>query len=282
MKRIILFILFAVSIIEASNKSSMAVLNFECPYNPDLGWRVAEIIRTELIDAGNYNIVSRILIEDILNKKELHFSEAINESTAVIVGELLNVDNIIIGSVAETKKRITINTRLINVRTKEAEVEKHTYGENKKDLPNMCYRMALMINDSVYTESSPKKESEKTAIYAIGIGFPPSGMSMSEGKRTALEIAKRNSFSDTMLKLQRITLWGKPVSEIIENNPVAKEIFIVYMKDVVKNGTVEISDDGKTSIRLKILLHGNNGLFTMLNKFIDTNNTKSSSDTTAL
>ncbi|MBE9223439.1 penicillin-binding protein activator LpoB [Cyanobacterium stanieri LEGE 03274] len=101
---------------------------------------VSEIIVSELVNSGNYRVIERSRIQDILDEQNFGASDRVDNATAAQIGRLLGVELIMVGSITQfdlqdrdtgfgffgfgfgnqTKKAlVTINTRLINTTTGE-------------------------------------------------------------------------------------------------------------------------------------------------------------------
>lgn len=104
------------------------------------GRGVSEIIVNELVTSGNYRVIERSRIQDVLNEQNFGASGRVDNSTAAEIGRLLGVELIMVGSITQfdlqdrntgfgflgfgfgnqTKKAlVTINSRLINTTTGE-------------------------------------------------------------------------------------------------------------------------------------------------------------------
>ena len=110
-------LVFAINIF-ASEKISMAVYNFDVSQvQPETGSSVADFIQTALYRTGRFNIVERKSIEKILKEQAFQKTGCTSTDCAVEVGKILNVNNIITGSVAKTGQMYIISIRLVDVET---------------------------------------------------------------------------------------------------------------------------------------------------------------------
>jgi hypothetical protein len=67
----------------------VAVLDFQSLLaSEDYGIAVAEILRTELVGLGDYTIIERGMLQQIIEEQSLQLSGAIDSETAVEIGKL--------------------------------------------------------------------------------------------------------------------------------------------------------------------------------------------------
>lgn len=79
-----------------------------------------QTLTSRVISLGNYIVVERANIDKILKEQKFQHSGCTNSECAVEIGQLLNADLTIIGSVGKVGQTYTIQTRIINVETGEA------------------------------------------------------------------------------------------------------------------------------------------------------------------
>ncbi len=101
------------------NIRRVAVLSFESsPDDFQAGSHISKLFETNLLQTGLYQIAERAEIEKIL--KERGFGKALEGDKATLrqVGELLNVDGIIFGSVSQYNRfNLGFTARLVSVKS---------------------------------------------------------------------------------------------------------------------------------------------------------------------
>ena len=131
----------------------VAVLDFKSILAPsDLGIAVAEILRTELIGVGDYTVIERGMLEEILSEQELQLTGAVDSETAVEIGKLTGAKLVVIGSIVKTGSVYTINSRFIDVETGVAKVGQNIRGQGEDQISNMVRQLALIIAGKTVTE----------------------------------------------------------------------------------------------------------------------------------
>ncbi|MCP4405123.1 MAG: hypothetical protein GY801_48455, partial [bacterium] len=149
---ILCIILFSLS---AYAGEKVAVLDFKSILAPpELGVAVAEILRTELIGVGEYTVIERGMLEQILSEQELQLTGAVNSETAVEIGRLTGAKLVVIGSIVKTGSVYTINSRFIDVETGIAKVGQNIRGQGEDQISNMVQQLAQIIAGKTVTEEA--------------------------------------------------------------------------------------------------------------------------------
>lgn len=150
MKYLTLFMLFAVIVLCSASFSfaadTIAVLDFKSLLaDEDLGIAVAEILRTELASLGDYTVIERGMLEQILEEQALQSSGAIDSETAAEIGKLLGANLVVTGSIVKTGDVYTINSRFIDMETGIIKTGQNIRGEGENEISNMVHQLALVI-----------------------------------------------------------------------------------------------------------------------------------------
>jgi TolB-like protein len=161
-----LVFLFAFAVTDggtATGKATVAVLDFESIGSEEyLGKAVAEIMRTELVGTDRFRVVERAQIKQALNEQALQMSGAIDTKSAIELGKLLRADLIIVGSVVKIGSSYTINSRMIDVKTGEAQLGRNATGN---DL-NLLTSLSRDLIDGLFGPEKQAAVGEKTLTSA--------------------------------------------------------------------------------------------------------------------
>jgi TolB-like protein len=113
----------------AAGKQTVAVLDFESIGSEEhLGKAISEIMRTELVGTDRFRVVERAQIRQALQEQALQVSGATDTQNAVKIGKLLGADLIVVGSVVKIGNSYTVNSRMIDVKTGEAQLGRNATG----------------------------------------------------------------------------------------------------------------------------------------------------------
>ncbi len=138
----------------------VAVLDFKSILAPeDLGIAVAEILRTELVGLGDYTVIERGMLEQVMQEQSLQLTGAVDSETAVEIGKLVGAKLVVTGSIVKTGSVYTINARFIDVETSIAKVGQNIRGQGEDEISNMVHQLALIITGkAVVTEDTVPAE----------------------------------------------------------------------------------------------------------------------------
>ncbi len=126
----------------------IAVLDFKSLLaDEELGVAVAEILRTELASLGDYTVIERGMLEQILEEQALQSSGAIDSETAAEIGKLLGANLVVTGSIVKTGDVYTINSRFIDIETGIIKTGQNIRGEGDNEISNLVRQLALEITD---------------------------------------------------------------------------------------------------------------------------------------
>lgn len=103
------FVLFSQDVKKQGKKKRIAVLTFEDKtssgyrwgYYKDVGDGVTEMILTELVKSGKYQVIERTRIDKLIAEQKLQQSGLVSEQSAVEIGKLLGVELAVFGAVTE-------------------------------------------------------------------------------------------------------------------------------------------------------------------------------------
>jgi curli biogenesis system outer membrane secretion channel CsgG len=112
------------------------------------GWgaSLAEMLTTALINSGHYRIIERKQLEKVLEEQALGQSGALDSETAVVVGKLMSLDAIVIGSISALASTLEADARILDVETGEAIAAAHSRAASADDLRQMAEALAKDIS----------------------------------------------------------------------------------------------------------------------------------------
>jgi hypothetical protein len=119
---LVLFALFAGIAFAQDQKIRIGVVEFEEKNDIGLdsaGTIVAELVVTEIINTGRYQVEERLFLQKVLEEQELMMSGVIDSRQASQIGKVYAIDALVSGSVMRIGSQITVTGRLIQVETGE-------------------------------------------------------------------------------------------------------------------------------------------------------------------
>ena len=116
MKRFIFLILMIGSVFAQESKINIAVLDLDPTGIDDENARfLSDRLRAELFKTNHFNVVERDKMNTILQEQGFQQSGCTSLECAVEIGQLLNVEQMVAGTIGKIENIYSINLRLINV-----------------------------------------------------------------------------------------------------------------------------------------------------------------------
>lgn len=140
MKRIILFVIISslyFVVPSYGEKMRIVIMDFKADgVQAATANRVSELIRTEMINSGEFLIIERKQMDMIFKEQGFQKTGCTDESCAVEIGRLLSARKILIGTVMKLGETIIINGRIVDVEKGVAEFGEKQDAVSEKDLFN--------------------------------------------------------------------------------------------------------------------------------------------------
>lgn len=134
---------------ESSDLPYIAVFSFEYD-NADeksnnLGNSISEMMVTAMIQTNRFKVIERTQLDKIMEEQALGQSGALDEQTALDVGNILGVNAIVVGSVSSIKTTIEMDVRLLNAQNGEAITASSGSASHESQIREAVNRMAKEI-----------------------------------------------------------------------------------------------------------------------------------------
>ena len=139
-------------------KKNLAIADFEniseTAKKEKLGESVSELLSSRFSQTTIFNLVERKNLDKILKEQELQLTGATDQNSAVNIGNLLNADALVYGSITELGDMFNITVKLVDVETgkvisETVSVEKKEMITVKEDLLDMQYVKKMGVGISV-------------------------------------------------------------------------------------------------------------------------------------
>jgi tetratricopeptide (TPR) repeat protein len=131
-------------------RPNLAVFTFDemNAQKPEQGWgaSLAEMLTTALINSGSYRIIERKQLQKVLEEQALGQSGALDAETAVVVGKIMSLDAVVVGSLSALTSALEADARILNVETGEAIAATHSRAASADELRQMAEALAKEIS----------------------------------------------------------------------------------------------------------------------------------------
>ncbi|PKL40111.1 MAG: hypothetical protein CVV44_07815 [Spirochaetae bacterium HGW-Spirochaetae-1] len=166
-KSIILLILISISTQSYAAGMRIAVMDFKADGVPEAtARRVSELIRTEMINSGEFIVIERKQMDMILKEQGFQKSGCTDETCAVEVGKLVSAEKILIGTVMKLGDKIIINGRIVDVEKGIAEIGEREEAATMTELADASVDFTRNLTTRMYglASMSPGESSMKGKI----------------------------------------------------------------------------------------------------------------------
>ncbi|MFH1823760.1 MAG: CsgG/HfaB family protein [Candidatus Firestonebacteria bacterium] len=230
---IILFLIaFLVSSVNASEKISMAVYDFEASQVVQtLADSVADFVQSGLYDAGRFNIIERKNVQKILKEQQFQKTGCTTTECAVEVGRLLNVSNIVTGRVSRTGKTIVISMQLIDVEAGKVILTDKVETDSEDLLNTASTELAKHFSKGVSIKGKVLKIlNENEIIMNLGIVD-----NIEKDQRLTIERITESVKDDTGKIVYQIK---KKIATVIPDEIMeeASKVKVISKEDIIKEG----------------------------------------------
>ncbi|MEW6558226.1 MAG: CsgG/HfaB family protein, partial [Elusimicrobiota bacterium] len=103
---------------------------------------VSDFLRTELVKLGGFNVVEKANMDKILAEVAFQQTGCTTSECAVQIGKLLNVQQMVVGSLSKLMETYFITVYLVNVETGKILTSYNEEAQSAKELRDACARLA--------------------------------------------------------------------------------------------------------------------------------------------
>lgn len=220
---------------------------------------VSESLRNNLFLMGNYTVVERANMDKILKEQQFQATGCTTFECAVEVGKILNVDQIIVGSVGKLGDQYFISTRLVDVESGEIKVVAEEICPSVNELMESSKKITQKIDEGKEKEAekarfkiADKKGKTQVAVMdlnaqnvSMGTGAVVSDFLRNSLFRTNEYIVLERANIDKVLKEQAFQLSGCTTTECAVE--VGK---LLNVKQVIVGSVGKIGDKYYLGVRV--------------------------------
>lgn len=148
-----IFIVFILSFtgLFAAEKTRIAVVSLEAKNGVDaqLAATITDLINTELVSLRRFDVVDRDNMEAVLQEQAMQNSGCTDSACAVQIGNLLNVEKMVVGSVSKLGEQYLITVNFIDVELSQVTLSERITSPDESQLLDAVSQLAIKIGNSV-------------------------------------------------------------------------------------------------------------------------------------
>jgi len=140
--------------------------------------KISDLIRTEMINTGQYTIIERSEMGKILQEQGFSMTGCIDVSCDIQAGKLLSARKMLVGTIMQLDEQLIINGRIIDVEKGTADIAQKEIAESRRDLvravESFVNRITLRVAPKGYAaryDTYRRKAAGKSAIPASRFGW---------------------------------------------------------------------------------------------------------------
>ncbi len=119
----------------AKKKMRIAVLELSpVKVAPDLAIGVTDLVVTELVNCGEFEVLERMQVVKILNEQGFQQTGVTDTTKAIEAGKLLNTESVMIGTLQQFNSSLVINVKIVEVSTGKILFADKTVADNNDKL----------------------------------------------------------------------------------------------------------------------------------------------------
>jgi TolB-like protein len=150
--------LFAVAIfsfgllqVEAADKTRIAVMGLDAKNGVDANTAgtISDLLGSELVSLKKFDVVDRANMDKIMKEQALQQGGCSDQACAVKLGNILNVQKMVVGSVSKLGSKYIITVNFVDVERSKVELSDKVTADNDDDLLNKVQVLAQNINGQV-------------------------------------------------------------------------------------------------------------------------------------
>ncbi|MEK6647102.1 MAG: CsgG/HfaB family protein [Candidatus Firestonebacteria bacterium] len=133
-------------VIFAQDKLQIAIIDLE-PQNISAitSSVISDFLRNDLFDTKKFIVVERTRMENILKEQTFQRTGCTTTECAIEVGKILNVEQMLVGSVSKLNDTYYINVRVVDVATGEVKLSKEVSCKNEDELRNASRKLIIKL-----------------------------------------------------------------------------------------------------------------------------------------
>ena len=129
---------------------------------------VSEILGTELFNTGRFTIVDRKNMDKILKEQAFQRTGCTTTDCAVEVGRILNINNMVIGSLSKLGNTYKINIQLVDVEKGEVITANDAECSSEDKLSEAATRLAVAFSQSIPVIGKIVRAGEDEVVIDLG------------------------------------------------------------------------------------------------------------------
>lgn len=122
--------------------------------------KISDLIRTEMINTGQYVVIERNEMSKILNEQGFQMTGCTDVSCAVQAGKLMSARKMLVGTIMKIEQNIIINGRIVDVEKGTADFAEKEMAKSKSDIYRAVEAFTARLTKRISPEGYAKQYKE--------------------------------------------------------------------------------------------------------------------------
>ncbi len=151
MSRIFLILTLISALAMGADKTRIAILNIEAKpgVDPNAAATLTDLLGSELVSLQRFDVVDRKNMEALMKEQSLQQSGCSDQACAVKLGNILNVQKMVVGSLSKLGTKYLITVSFVNVEKSQVELSDKITADNEDGLFAAVQTLAKKITAKV-------------------------------------------------------------------------------------------------------------------------------------
>lgn len=165
------FSLFFVTGLVAAEKTRIAVVNFVAQpgVDPNMAATITDLLTGALVNLKKFDVVDRANMDRVMREQALQQSGCTEQACAVKLGNILNVQKLVVGKVSKLGSKIYLSVSFVDVERSRTELAENEVANNEDEILPKVQALAAKIDGKVNI-SGRILTAKESGTYLINIG----------------------------------------------------------------------------------------------------------------
>lgn len=147
----LVFSLVFVSIAPAADKTRIAVMSLvaKAGVDPNTAATITDLLSGELVSLKKFDVIDRANLDKVMREQALQQSGCSDQACAVKLGNILNVQKLVVGSVSKLGSKIIITMSFVDVERSRIEMSDNETAANDDELMPRIKSLAAKIDQKI-------------------------------------------------------------------------------------------------------------------------------------
>jgi TolB-like protein len=147
----LIFCLVVASFAPAADKTRIAVMSLvaKAGVDPNTASTITDLLSGELVSLKKFDVIDRANLDKVMREQALQQSGCSDQACAVKLGNILNVQKLVVGSVSKLGSKIIITLSFVDVERSRIEMSENETAANDDELMPRIKSLAAKIDQKV-------------------------------------------------------------------------------------------------------------------------------------